>query len=151
MKRDSFKQQVDELFSKFDDEYTKSRAMVAEKLYPLYIKLKGDIQDIYEIQPEMLSTRQIISDQMSFFIGKLLKVNKKIREVESSKLQDYLPMKKDGYSSKDIQMMIDDDLKEIKAQKEILEIHIDFLKECRRNCDQIGYGIKNRNAIAVYL
>ncbi len=47
--------------------------------------------------------------------------------------------------------LIDRDLSERERNVESLQTHIEYLRECRNGCDQIGYAVKNLVGLISYI
>ena len=140
---------VDEMFKKFDEFYKSERQVITNQLTPLYEALTQDAFALTKLQSECLNISLMLQEQMNEYLTQLIKYNKKIRAKEGVRLEKYLEDR--DLTSRDRKILLENDLKDLVSQKELLEIHVDFIKESKKHCIQIGYAVKNRMALIASL
>ena len=116
-----------------------------EAIDPLLKKLRAKTQDeIIDTQALALSYRQQLSDEISTYLNKLSKEMISIKKAESDRFMFYAT----GFGLKtntgERKILFDAELAELERNKEILETHIEFIRDCRNTCDQVGWALKNR-------
>lgn len=103
------------------------------------------------LQSKTLSTRQLLQESITGMMQKLAKANSSISKATGERIEYYAIghglRVSDGTRTK----LIDRDLSERKRYIELLETHIEYLRECRNGCDQIGYAVKNLVGLIAYL
>lgn len=124
----------------------------SDLLNPLFIKLGSkNIKDVVTIQADCLSIREQIQQSIAYHSNKLSKAQVDFKNANGDRFEFYFH----GFGLKtntgDKVKLVDRDLAEAKRRNELLEVHIDFLRECRVSCDQIGYAVKNLVSILSYL
>lgn len=110
-----------------------------------------DIKDYIDIQAKQLSLRTLLTEEISIYLNKLSKDKPKHKRSVADRVEFY--MHGFGLKTTDKQQrdMLDRDLAQNQRNLELLEVHIEFLRECRITCDQIGYAIKNKVAFMSYI
>lgn len=115
---------------------------------PLLKQLKTTSQqEIIDLQAHALSYRQQLSDEISTFLNKLSKEMIAIKKAEADRFIFYST----GYGVKtntgEKKILFDSELAELERNKEILETHIEFLRDCRTTADNISWALKNKIAL----
>ena len=137
---------------KAEDIFKRERDKWSNLLSPLYSKLSNkDKKDIVELQSESLAIREQLQQSISYHSSQLSKANVTYKNAFGDRLEFYMTGFGIKTASSEKTKMVDRDLAEAKRRTELLEVHIDFLRECRYSCDQIGYAIKNLTEIYKYL
>ena len=132
------------ILSTLEEFYTSEREVWDAKLKPLFNKLRGNPQILVELQSETLIVRQSLCDEINSSLTALIKEKLKLKKVAADRMMHWSTGSGLKYTAKEYITLIENDLKDIMAEMELLEAHIEHLRECRTNCDQIGYGVKNR-------
>lgn len=153
MKNDSneFKnwvQNLKQINEKFEELLGEKRNSWNKELNPLFDKLKhASPTDMIEVQSLALSYRQMIIDQISMYMNKLSKEMITYKQAQSDRFLFYST----GFGLKtntgEKKILFDAELAELERNKELLETHIEFLRDCKSMCDNIGWAIKNKIAI----
>ncbi len=135
-----------------DDLLNKEKSVFNRDLEVLYTILKSkNYQEFMELQGKGLSLRQIIQDKIGFYMNQLSKHTAKYKVANAERIEYYQTgygiKVSDGTRTK----LIDRDLSERGRTVEILQSHIEYLRECRNGCDQIGYAVKNLTALITYI
>lgn len=124
---------------------------------PLFKVLSININDstfhnsIIESQALALSYKQMLNDQISYFLNKRSKEMTKIKRLKQDKFMFYATGfgLKTNLSEKTI--MIEAHLSEYERTIEIIDIHIDFLRETSKNIESFLYSIKNMIELLNYI
>ena len=139
------------LNDKLDDYLANQRKEWGEKMSPLYEQLNSNPELLIDVQATALSYRQVVCDEINMFLSKLSKETPKLKQAKAERFIFYST----GYGLKttagEKSMLFDAELAQYERHVGLLQIHIDFLRECRSNCDNIGYAIKNRLSLFAYL
>lgn len=108
-------------------------------------RLSCEAKELVELQSEVISRRQILTDeiaQMSYNIYKLLP---KIKRIRKERFEFYsLEYQIRKISGPERAKLIDADLSFHDHLINIYEAHIEFLRETCKNVDNINYAIKNK-------
>jgi hypothetical protein len=131
----------DTLRNAFDEE----RKKVSEIVSDLNIKFITDIKDIPKLQSELYTYRQMMVEKRSKLQNSLSKVNYKIK---LHKKDAYLHFKTDYdisfKSYQDLNIFIDDYIKNWIEKQEVLLMQISFLEETVNTLDRMIFGVKSR-------
>jgi hypothetical protein len=140
---------LEEFFADKRDEWNKN-------IQPLYEVLKSDFnatnsKKIMEMQANALSYRQIISEQISFFLNKRSKEEVKLKKIKQDKFVFYATGAglKTNMGEKNI--LIDGHIGENERNMQLIDVHIEFLRSCSKNLESLGYTIKNIIELMNYL
>lgn len=135
---------LEAICQKTEDFLEKQRASWNRKLDPLYNKLKQDPDSLLELQSTVLSYRQMITEEIAMFMNKLSRDIVLMKNAKSDRYMFYAT----GFGLKtnlqEKKLLIDSELAELEHKKEILETHLEFLKEAKVMCDNLGWAVKNR-------
>ena len=128
------------------------REVWSNTLTPLYKKLSTrEPKIIMDAQSECLAIRSRLQDDISKHTSQLTKAYVSYKNAFGDRMEYYMTGIGVKTSSSEKVKMVDRDLAEAKRRVELLETHIEFLKECRYSCDQVGYSIKNIVGLISYL
>ena len=135
---------IDSFLSTEKDKLTK-------ELNPLYQQLTAkDFNQLIDLQAAILSLRHRIVDFITVYLNKLSKEIAKIKKVKSDRMMYYLTGFGIKIGSTQITSLIDSDLAEHDRGIKLLETYIEYLRECKQSCDQVGYSVKNRIELLRY-
>ena len=138
-------EKITEFFSKEREEWSK-------QLLPLYKTLSyRDMNKIADLQAETLSLRHRIQDKISEYMSSLSKQSSYYKKSWADKIQYYHTGFGIKLSSTEKKEFVNRDLREDKVGLELMETHIEFLRECRYSCDQIQYAVKNLIGLMAYV
>jgi hypothetical protein len=127
------------------DEYIK-------RMKPLSTTLGNmNLLSTIQLQSDALNLRQEIIEDMARFGNKYSIQHRDMKKAVADRVEFYMTGfgLKTGVSER--VQMIDRDLREIKRGLELLETHIEFLKDMRSSCDNVGYAMKNRIGMLGYI
>jgi hypothetical protein len=134
-KRESWSKQIDPLFNGVDIKFFN----------------KNNVENIIQTQALALSYRQILTEEISFFLNKRSK-----EEVEFKKLkQDKFLYYAIGFGLKtnmgEKMTLIEAHVAEWERNMNLLENHVEFLRQCNKNLESLGFTIKNITELLTYL
>jgi len=107
--------------------------------------LKGDIKKLTDIQAEIISLNQLVSDEVRKNALMLKKANVSIKELRKTRFEFYstkyqITVKNDTTKKG----LIEADIAKIEYRSELLETHIQFLLSTSKNFESLNYACKNR-------
>jgi hypothetical protein len=124
------------------DEWTLKVQSLTERLKSIY--------DCAELLTDLYSQRQIAGDYIHELVAHSSKLNRVYRERKRERYLHYT-QNYDLRLDKDPKMLfIDVDLADLVERREILQNHLDFMRETLRSIDTICYGVKHRIALEEY-
>lgn len=138
-------EEIQKLNDKLEEYLFDKRKKWNDAIDPLLKKLKTKSQDeIIELQALALSYRQQLSDEISTYLNKLSKEMVTIKKAESDRFMFYST----GFGVKtntgEKKILFDAELAELERNREIMETHIEFVRDCRTTCDNISWALKNK-------
>lgn len=139
------------------EEYFKEKQVEwSKKATEIFETLKGnltpsDFKNVVNSQAYALSYRQVMNEEISFFLGKLSKEDVVLKKVKQNKFLFYAT----GFSLKtsmgEKAVLIDAHTAEYERTKEVIQKHIDFLRETIKSLESFQYSIKNLVSLYEYL
>jgi hypothetical protein len=104
-----------------------------------------------DTQSSSLVVRQSISEKISFFLNKRSKENIKLKKLKQDKFIFYATGFgiKTNLSEKTI--LIDAHLSENERTLELLESHVEYLRDTAKNLESLSYSIKNMVDLMNYI
>jgi hypothetical protein len=108
-------------------------------------KLKGKANDLYIVDADITNYKQIVTDEVRTYALMIYKENKMLKPMIKARFEYYetkyqLNVKNSG----DRMKLIESDVANIKYKIDLIENHVEFLKETGSNLKQMGYTVKNR-------
>lgn len=122
---------------------TKKKEM-DETIKPMYTRLKTAHNELIDIESEALSLRHNIMEQLYTYLDKLAKVNMTIREAKSDRWLFYATGFKLKTNLGEKSILIDGEMSKLELNKNLLENHIEYLRDCKNQTDNIRWAIKNK-------
>jgi hypothetical protein len=141
---------------KMDEFFTQKRDEWNKNMEPLYIVLKENfnltnVQKIIDVQSLALSYRQMMNEQVSLFLNRRTKEEAKIKKLKQDKFVFYAT----GFGLKtnlgEKALLIDAHIAENERYLQLIDVHIDFLRNSSKNLETFGYTIKNIIELMNYL
>src|SRR6266403_488799 len=104
-----------------------------------------------KIQDFLDQQRQKLTEEITNYLSKISKDKTKLNKCLADRTEYY--MHGFGMKTTDRQQreMINRDLAQTQRSMEMLELHVEFLRETRVACDNIGYAVKNKLGFMTYL
>lgn len=140
---------LEKLFDEKRDKWTKN-------LEPLFETLKKEFTlnnapKIIDIQSLALSYRQVLNEEISLFMNKRSKESVKVKKIKQDKFIFYAT----GFGLKtnmgEKAVLIDAHIAEYSRNIEMIDTHIEFLRNCIKNLETLGFTIKNIIELHNYL
>lgn len=142
-------QKLEEFFSNKREEWTK-------QITPLFEDIKGAFnaeksQIIIDIQANALTFRQMINEEISFFLNKRSREEVKIKKLRQEKFVFYAVGVglKTGTAEKSL--LIDAHIAENERNIQLIENYIEFIRASSKNLESLGYTVKNIIELMNYL
>ena len=141
---------------KLEEFFNQKREEWNNNLSPLFdvIKNKLTIENstkVFESQATALSYRQIINEQISFFLNKRSKEEVKIKKIRQDKFVFYALGVGLKTNAGEKSTLIDAHLAENDRTILLIENYIEFLRSSSKNLESLGYIIKNIIELMSYL
>lgn len=115
-----------------------------ETIENLSKKLLKPVQEIIEVQSEVISLRQILTEEIKGISYEIYKFKQKMKVYEKERLEFYLL----GYVAKtsggEKAKLIESDLSLYQHRLDIFDVHVNFLRESQRDVDNLNFAIKNK-------
>jgi len=141
---------------KLEEFFNGKREEWTNNITPLFEVIKSNFNlessiKIMEVQSMALSYRQIINEQISFFLNKRSKEEVKIKKLKQDKFVFYAT----GFGLKtnlgEKGLLIDAHIAENDRNIQLIENYIEFLRSSSKNLESLGYTIKNIIDLMNYL
>jgi FtsZ-binding cell division protein ZapB len=139
------------LNKKTEDLLKTQRSQWVEKVEPLVNTIKEGIEEMYEMQATALSYRHIIGDEINFYTTKLSKAIAEQKRIRKDKLINYTLKFQVKLNTSEKNVCIDADTSEMERYIELLQMHIEFLRESVKTLDNLQFAVKNKIALLDYL
>jgi hypothetical protein len=145
-------QELEEYIDTTDTILDNQRKKISSEINTLF-QILGckDYKQFMDLQSQTLALRQTIQEQITYFMQKLSKANANFKKVNADRIEYYMTgygiKVSDGTRTK----LIDRDLSGRERAIESYQNHIEFLRECRNSCDQVGYAVKNLVGLISYI
>jgi len=107
-------------------------------------KLLRPVQEVIQLQAEVISLRQILSEEIKSISYQIYKSRQMMKEYEKERLEFYLTGYQVKTSGGEKTKMIEADLSLYQYRVDIFDVHVNFLRETQKNIDYMNYGIKNK-------
>lgn len=141
---------------KMEDFLNIKRSEWNNNINPLFDILKENFtqesyKKIIEAQSYALSYRQMINEEISFFLNKRSKEEVKLKRAKQEKFIFYAT----GFGLKtslgEKTILIDGSVSELERTTQLIDVHVDFLRNSSKSLDNLGYSIKNIIELMGYL
>jgi len=140
-KLDQYRQSTQNLEKQLDSEHKNWDSLMAKtaKL------LKGDAKNLYIVDADITNYRQMTTSEIRTYALMIYKENKSLKPLVKARFEWYstkyqISIKNSGDKMK----LIESDVAEIQYRIDLLENHVEFLKDTGNNLKQMGYTVKNR-------
>jgi hypothetical protein len=141
---------------KLEEFFNGKREEWTNNITPLFEVIKNNFnlensQKIMDVQSLALTYRQLINEQISFFLNKRSKEEVKIKKLKQDKFVFYAT----GFGLKtnlgEKGLLIDAHISENDRNIQLIENYIEFLRSSSKNLESLGYTIKNIIDLMNYL
>lgn len=147
---------IKETNDKLEEFFNQKREEWTNKINPLFDVIKNNFNlenssKIMDCQSLALTYRQMINEQISFFLNKRSKEEVKIKKLKQDKFVFYAT----GFGLKtnlgEKGLLIDAHIAENDRNIQLIENYIEFLRSSSKNLESLGYTIKNIIDLMNYL
>jgi hypothetical protein len=108
-------------------------------------KLNCSVKDVVPLQAETISLRQQLTEQIKTISYELYKMMPRIKAFRKQRFEYYAGAQSPyATNSSERTKLVEWDLALFDLKKDILDIHIEFLRESLKNMDNINFAIKNK-------
>ena len=142
---------------KLEEYFNDKRSEWSKNVDPLFKSLSLDLANptnskvILDTQAIALSYRQMLNEQINFFLNKRSREMTKIKKLKQDKFIFYAT----GFGVKtnmgEKGILIDGHLAENDRSLELIESYIEFLRDTTKNLESLSYSIKNMIELMNYL
>jgi hypothetical protein len=141
---------------KLEEFFNGKREEWTNNITPLFEVIKNNFTlessiKIMEVQSLALTYRQMINEQISFFLNKRSKEEVKIKKLKQDKFVFYAT----GFGLKtnlgEKGLLIDAHIAENDRNIQLIENYVEFLRSSSKNLESLGYTIKNIIDLMNYL
>jgi hypothetical protein len=141
---------LEEFFKEKRDDWNKNITPLF-KVLSLDLSNPSNSKQLLDAQSIALTFRQEMNEQINFFLNKRSRETTKIKKLRQDKFIFYAT----GFGIKtnlgEKGILIDGHLAENDRSMELIEAHIEFLRDTIRNLESFGYSIKNMIELMNYL
>lgn len=147
---------IKETNDKLEDFFNQKREEWTNNINPLFEVIRNNFTlensiKIMDVQSQALTFRQMINEQISFFLNKRSKEEVKIKKLKQDKFIFYAT----GFGLKtnlgEKGLLIDAHIAENDRNIQLIENYIEFLRSSSKNLESLGYTIKNIIDLMNYL
>lgn len=143
--QESLSSKNETLYRRFADEredWTNRVKALAERLKNIY--------EVGDLLTDLYSQRQVAGDYVHEIVALSSRLNRIYRERKRERFLHYT-QNYDLRLEKDPKMLfIEVDLAELVERRELIQNHLDYMRETLRSIDTICYGVKHRIALEEY-
>lgn len=140
---------LEEFLANKRDEWIKNLKPIYDELIPNFNRTNAN--KIIEIQSLALSYRQMINEQIAFFLNKRSKQEVFLKELKNQKFIFYAIGFSVKTNSQEKTQLVEAHLAEYERNIQLLETHVDFLRATSKNLESVGFTVKNVNDLMMYL
>lgn len=150
-------QKVRETNDKLEEFFNDKRAEWNKNVEPLFKVLTVDIsnpsnlKDILEAQSIALSYKQVINENINYFLNKRSRETTKIKKLRQDKFIFYATSFGVKTNMGEKTILIDAHIAENDRCLELIESYITFLRDTVKNLEAFGFTIKNMTELLNYL
>ena len=141
---------------KMEEFFSSKRSDWNKNIDPLFEVLKNNFtiekkDKIIEVSSAALSFRQRINEEISIFLNKRSKEDVKLKKLKQDKFIFYAT----GFGLKtnlgEKAMLIDAHIAENDITIQLIDVHVDFLRNSSKSLESLGFSIKNIIELISYL
>jgi recombination/repair/ssDNA binding protein UvsY len=137
----TYELQVKQLENDLDNEVESWKRIINK----LTTGIKGTIQKLPEVESDVLNNKQLVDSDIRKYSLVMYKDVVAMKPLRKKRFEFYST----SYQLKvkngtDIKMLTESDLAKIQYKIDLLDTHIDFLRDTSANLKTLGYSVKNR-------
>lgn len=116
-----------------------------ETIEKLSARLNCSVKDVISLQADVISLRQKISEEIKYRSYQLYKLMPIIKLKKKQRFEYYASaMAPYPNNATERTKLIEWDLALYDQRKDFMDNHVEFLRECMKNIDNMNYAIKNK-------
>jgi hypothetical protein len=141
---------------KFEEFFNDKRGTWNKNIEPLFVTIRDNFtlekkDKIIDVQSLALSYRQTINEEISYFLNKRSKEEVKLKKIKQDKFVFYAT----GFGLKtnmgEKSVLIDAHIAENERSLQLIDVHVDFLRNSSKSLEALGFTIKNIIELMNYL
>lgn len=150
-------QKAKETNDKLEDFFNDKRSEWNSNIDPLFKALSLDLsvpsnsRNVLDMQANALSYRQLLNEQINFFLNKRSRETTKIKKLRQDKFIFYAT----GFGIKtnmgEKSILIDGHIAENDRTLELIESYISYMRDTVKNLESLGFAVKNMIELMNYL
>lgn len=141
---------LEEYFKERREEWSKNLDPIF-KVLQVDLKSPSNLRIVIETQTNILTYKQLVNEQVAYFLNRISKEMTNVKKLRQEKFVYYAT----GYSLKtntgEKNILIDAHIAEWDRGIEIIQTHIDFLRDTGKTIESIAFSIKNMIELINYL
>lgn len=147
---------IKEVNDKLEEFFKNKREEWISKIEPLFDSLKIEINSttsrvIMDTQAITLTYRQNLNEQISLYLDKRSKQDVKLKRIKQDKFIWYATSFGVKTNMGEKTLLIEAHVAEEQRNIELIENHIEFLRQCNKNLESFQFSIKNIIELFNYL
>jgi hypothetical protein len=146
-----------EINDKTEDFFSQKREEIIKTVTPILESLSLDLskpensKKILEAQSLALTIRMQLNDQINFFLNKRSRESTTLKKLKQEKFIHYAVSFGIKTNMGEKIILIEGHLGEYERSAQLIEAHIDFLRDSIKSLENFGYSIKNMIDLLGYL
>jgi len=136
--------EVEELIPEVEKKLESSQKKWSSIVISIKQRLFEEVQKMPEVEAESISHIQILTDEITSYSLRIAKHMSKYRKMEKEKFEFYCMGYKIKTNAAEKNKLIGADLSSHQHHINIFEIHVEFLRETKKNLDNIRWAVKNK-------
>ncbi len=107
--------------------------------------IRGNIQKLPEVESEIINNKQLVDADIRKYSLMLYKDNSSLKPLKKKRFEFYMTSYQIKLkNSSDIKSLVEADIAKIQYKLDVLETHINFLRDTSSNLKTLSYSVKNR-------
>jgi hypothetical protein len=107
--------------------------------------IRGNIQKIPEVESDIINYKQLADADIRKYSLMLYKDNSSLKPLKKKRFEFYMTSYQIKLkNSSDIKGLVEADIAKIQYKLDVLEAHINFLRDTSSNLKTLSYSVKNR-------
>lgn len=136
--------EIDEVITEVEKYVDASRGKWNNTINSLRNGLYDEVHKMIDLEAEVISQIQIASEEITSISLKIAKNSSKIKKMEKERFEFYCIQYKIKTNATEKFRLMEADLSSHMHKINIFEIYVEFLRESKKNLDNIKWSIKNK-------
>lgn len=133
----NFNKKLEELLDKKRDEWN-------EILVPMTNRIKEGADRLVDLQSDILSQRQICTEELTYWMNRLSKLSVETEKTKETRWYFFSTGFGMNTNMTEKKILIDSDLRYLNQNSNLLEAHMEYLRETRSTLDALNWAVKNK-------